>query len=81
MPCPAEKEVRKQALRPKTKPRFPPETTPLLLDYEECHRPHSKSGNNVVFMDKHVAPLDVASDYLMTEQAVIVRRKRLATNV
>jgi len=32
-------------------------------------------------MDKHVAPLDVASDYLMTEQAVIVRRKRLATNV
>lgn len=36
---------------------FPPETTPLLLDYEEFH-PRSTSGKNVVFMDGHVAPLD-----------------------
>jgi prepilin-type N-terminal cleavage/methylation domain-containing protein/prepilin-type processing-associated H-X9-DG protein len=39
--------------------RFPPETTPLLLDYEEFHPRAPKSGKNVVFMDGHVAPLDV----------------------
>lgn len=39
--------------------RFPPSTTPLLLDYEEFHLPRPKSGKNVVFMDGHVAPLDV----------------------
>jgi prepilin-type N-terminal cleavage/methylation domain-containing protein/prepilin-type processing-associated H-X9-DG protein len=37
---------------------FPPETTPLLLDYEEVHPRSGKSGKNVVFMDGHVAPLD-----------------------
>lgn len=42
--------------------RFPPETTPLLLDYEEFHPRPPKSGKNVVFMDGHVAPLDVPSD-------------------
>jgi len=42
--------------------RFPPETTPLLLDYEEFHGPRAKSGKNVVFMDGHVAPLDVTSE-------------------
>jgi prepilin-type N-terminal cleavage/methylation domain-containing protein/prepilin-type processing-associated H-X9-DG protein len=39
--------------------RFPPETTPLLLDYEEFHPRPPKSGKNVVFMDGHVAPLEV----------------------
>lgn len=39
--------------------RFPPETTPLLLDYEEFHPRAPKSGKNVVYMDGHVAPLDV----------------------
>ena len=38
--------------------RFPPETTPLLLDYEEFHPRAPKSGKNVVYMDGHVAPLD-----------------------
>jgi prepilin-type processing-associated H-X9-DG protein len=38
--------------------RFPPETTPLLLDYEEFHARPPKSGKNVVFMDGHVAPLE-----------------------
>lgn len=42
--------------------RFPPETTPLLLDYEEFHPRPSKSGKNVVYMDGHVAPLDVFPD-------------------
>ncbi len=42
--------------------RFPPETTPLLLDYEEFHPRAPKSGKNVVFMDGHVAPLDVPAD-------------------
>ena len=38
---------------------FPPETTPLLLDYEEFHLRPPKSGKNVVYMDGHVAPLQV----------------------
>jgi len=42
--------------------RFPPATTPLLLDYEEFHRPRAKSGKNVVFMDGHVVPLEVSSE-------------------
>lgn len=41
---------------------FPPETTPLLLDYEEFHPRPPKSGKNVVYMDGHVAPLNVSSD-------------------
>lgn len=36
----------------------PPETTPLLLDYDEFHRRRPKPGKNVVFMDGHVAPLE-----------------------
>ena len=40
--------------------RFPPETTVLLLDYEDFHPRAAKSGKNVVFMDGHVAPLEVA---------------------
>jgi len=42
--------------------RFPPETTPLLLDYEEFHLRAPKSGKNVVFMDGHVASLDLPAD-------------------
>ena len=41
---------------------FPPETTPLLLDYEEFHPRPPKPGKNVVYMDGHVAPLDTAAD-------------------
>jgi hypothetical protein len=39
--------------------RFSPETTPLLLDYEEFHPRPPKFGKNVVYMDDHVAPLEV----------------------
>ena len=42
--------------------RFSPETTPLLLDYEDFHIRGPKSGKNVVFMEGHVAPLDVSSN-------------------
>jgi prepilin-type processing-associated H-X9-DG protein len=42
--------------------RFPPETTPFLLDYEDFHPRAPKSGKNVVFMDGHVAVLDVPAD-------------------
>jgi prepilin-type N-terminal cleavage/methylation domain-containing protein/prepilin-type processing-associated H-X9-DG protein len=42
--------------------RFPPETTPLFLDYEEFHPRPPNPGKNVVFMDGHVAPLDPVSD-------------------
>jgi prepilin-type processing-associated H-X9-DG protein len=37
---------------------FPPETTPLLLDYDPFHPRPPKPGKNVVFMDGHVAPLE-----------------------
>ena len=42
--------------------RFPPETTPLLLDYEEFHPRQPKVGKNVVFMDDHVAPLEISQE-------------------
>jgi prepilin-type N-terminal cleavage/methylation domain-containing protein/prepilin-type processing-associated H-X9-DG protein len=42
--------------------QFPPETTPLLLDYEEFHSRPPKSGKNVAFMDGHVAPLEASPD-------------------
>ena len=42
--------------------RFPPETTPLFLDYDEFHPRAPKSGKNVVFMDGHVTPLEVKLD-------------------
>lgn len=38
---------------------FPPETTPLLLDYEDFHPRSPGSGKNVVFMDGHVAALEL----------------------
>jgi prepilin-type N-terminal cleavage/methylation domain-containing protein len=37
-----------------------PKTTPLLLDYEDFHPRPPKSGKNVVYMDNHVAPLEVS---------------------
>jgi prepilin-type N-terminal cleavage/methylation domain-containing protein len=40
--------------------RLPPQTTPLLLDYEDFHPRLPKSGKNVVYMDNHVAPLDAS---------------------
>jgi prepilin-type processing-associated H-X9-DG protein len=36
---------------------FPPETTPLFLDYDDFHPRPPKPGKNVVFMDGHVAPM------------------------
>jgi len=45
---------------------LPPQTTPLLLDYEDFHPRPPKSGKNVVYMDNHVAPLDVAPHSLST---------------
>jgi len=39
---------------------LPPLTTPLLLDYEDFHPRPPKSGKNVVYMDNHIAPLDVS---------------------
>lgn len=36
---------------------LPPETTPLLLDYDSVHPRSPKPGRNSVFMDGHAAPL------------------------
>lgn len=38
---------------------FPPEITPLLLDYEDYHPRSPKPGKNVVFLDGHVSPLEL----------------------
>src|SRR5580765_8809432 len=38
---------------------LPPGTTPLFLDYDDFPPRPPKSGKNVVFMDGHVAPLEV----------------------
>ncbi len=40
---------------------FPPATIPLLLDYDGFHPRPPKPGKNVVFMDGHVAPLEISS--------------------
>ena len=42
--------------------RFPPETTPLLLDYEEFHPRPPQPGKNVVYMDGHVTALTALLD-------------------
>jgi prepilin-type N-terminal cleavage/methylation domain-containing protein len=39
--------------------RFPPETTPLFLDYDDFHPRLPKSGKNIVYMDDHVTGLAV----------------------
>ena len=39
--------------------RFPPATTPLFMDYEDFHPRPPRPGKNVVFMDNHVAPLEL----------------------
>lgn len=37
---------------------FPPESTPLLLDYDPFHPRPPRPGINCVFLDGHAAPLD-----------------------
>ena len=39
--------------------RFPPETTPLLLDYEDFHPRPPRPGKNVVYMDGHAAGFEL----------------------
>lgn len=41
---------------------FPPESTPLLLDYDNFHSRPQKPGKNVVYLDGHVAALEAATD-------------------
>jgi len=44
--------------------RFPPETTPLLLDYEDFHPRPPKPGKNVVYMDGHTAGFELPPEIL-----------------
>ena len=39
--------------------RFPPETTPLLLDYEHFHPRPPRPGKNVVYMDGHATGFEL----------------------
>jgi prepilin-type N-terminal cleavage/methylation domain-containing protein/prepilin-type processing-associated H-X9-DG protein len=41
---------------------FPPESTPLLLDYDNSHPRSAKPGKNVAFMDGHVSALESPRD-------------------
>jgi len=41
---------------------FPPETTPLFLDYDEFHPRPPTPGKNIAFMDGHVAPMTATHD-------------------
>jgi prepilin-type N-terminal cleavage/methylation domain-containing protein/prepilin-type processing-associated H-X9-DG protein len=41
--------------------KFDPSTTPLFTDYDDFHPRSTGSGKNVVFMDGHVTPLQVAA--------------------
>lgn len=42
---------------------FPPAKTPLLLDYDGFHPRPPRLGKNVLFMDGHVAALEVNADH------------------
>jgi prepilin-type N-terminal cleavage/methylation domain-containing protein len=44
--------------------RFPPETTPLLLDYEDFHPRPPKPAKNVVYMDGHTAAFELPPEIL-----------------
>ena len=44
--------------------RFPPATTPLLLDYEDFHPRPPRPGKNVVYMDGHTAGFELPPEIL-----------------
>lgn len=44
--------------------RFPPETTPLLLDYEDFHPRPPRPAKNVVYMDGHTAGFELPPEVL-----------------
>jgi type II secretory pathway pseudopilin PulG len=44
--------------------RFPPETTPLFLDYEDFHPRPPRPGKNVVYMDGHTAGFELPPEVL-----------------
>jgi len=41
---------------------FPPETTVLLLDYEDFHPRPPKSGKNAAYMDGHATVFNTAAE-------------------
>ncbi len=43
--------------------RFPPETTPLLLDYEDFHPRPPRPGKNVVYMDGHTTGFELPPEF------------------
>ncbi len=47
---------------------FPPESTPLLLDYEDFHPRAPKPAKNVVYMDGHTTGLELAPVILKQAQ-------------
>jgi prepilin-type N-terminal cleavage/methylation domain-containing protein len=44
--------------------RFPPETTPLFLDYEDFHPRPPRPGKNVVYMDGHATGFELPPEVL-----------------
>jgi prepilin-type N-terminal cleavage/methylation domain-containing protein len=47
------------AIRTRTNITWSAESTPLLFDYDDFHPRPPRSGKNGVFMDDHVAPLEI----------------------
>ena len=47
------------AVRTGTNITWSAESTPMLVDYDDFHPRPPRSGKNVVFMDDHVAPLEI----------------------
>jgi len=44
--------------------RFPPETTPLFLDYEDFHPRPPRPGKNVVYMDGHATGFELPPEVM-----------------
>ena len=45
--------------------RFPPATTPLLLDYEDFHPRPPRPGKNVVYMDGHAGGFELPPEVIV----------------
>jgi len=60
------------AVRTHTNITWSAESTPLLFDYDDFHPRPPRSGKNGVFMDEHVAPLEIITSRV-TETSLTVK--------
>jgi prepilin-type N-terminal cleavage/methylation domain-containing protein len=60
------------ALRTRTNVTWSAQSTPLLFDYDDFHPRPPRSGKNVVYIDDHVAPLEIITSRV-TETSLTVK--------